>query len=114
MQATATNRRLIAYTARTADGVVDGVAAVVSDRARPSRSECAAQIPGYVTGRDLGPAPMYTLRYTKDGVTLSRQLDAAGVERIGKVVMRVENITGIEVLDTDGGDVTFNFACFRN
>lgn len=114
MQATTTNRRLIAYTARTNNGVTRGIATVLTGRSRrPTRSECADQIPGYITGSDLGPAPMYTLRYrTADGA-IERQLDAAGVERIGKVVMRTA-AGSIEVLDANGGDVTFDFACFRN
>ncbi|MGS2615141.1 hypothetical protein ACVCAH_11540 [Micromonospora sp. LZ34] len=114
MQATATNRRLIAYTARTADGVTTGIATVLTDRTRPTWSECSEQIPGYVTGRDLGTPPMYTLRYSTPGGAMVRQLDAVGVERIGKVVARAGSVSDIAVLDADGGDVTFNFECFRN
>lgn len=112
-----TTHRLIAYTAQSVNGTQQGIAAVVTDHARPSWSECAAQITGYITGRDLGPAPMYTLRYTTSDRESVRQLDAAGVERIGGVVMRVAgrsgNISNIAVLDAHDEDVTFDFACFR-
>ncbi|RKR92715.1 hypothetical protein BDK92_7193 [Micromonospora pisi] len=122
MQATTLNRRLIAYSARSTDGpiadIVQGIATVITTHTRPTWSECAEQIPGYVTGTDLGPAIEYTLRYTHCGQDVVRVLDAAGVERIGKVVMasnaRTGNITNIAVLDADGGDVTFDFACFRD
>lgn len=108
------NRRLIAYVTSAASGV----ATVATDRPRPSWSECSEQIPGFITGRDLGPAPTYTLRYTNDAQPVIRtQLDAQAVERIGGVVMRVADrrgdISDIAVLDAEGGDVTFNFACFR-
>jgi hypothetical protein len=111
------NRRLIAYTARTGNDTTTtttGIATVVTDRTRPSWSECSEQIPGYVTGRDLGTPPMYTLTYTTANGRSVRQLDAAGVERIGKVAMRVPTVCDIEVLNADGGDVTFDFDCFRN
>lgn len=108
------NRRLIAFTARTDAGTTNGIATVVTDRTRPSWSECAAQIPGYVTGRDLGTPPTYTLRYDTPNGRITRQLDAAGVEKIGKVVMRARSVSDIAVIDANGGDITFNFACFRN
>ena len=111
------NRRMIAYTARTGADMTTGIATVITDQIRPRWSECAEQIPGYVTGSDLGPAPLYTLRYDIDGQTVTRKLAAAGVERIGTVVVRLAdrkgNIANIEVLDANGADATFDFACFR-
>lgn len=103
------NRRLIAYTAATSTGI----AAITTDRNRPSWAECRQQIPGFITGTDLGPAAEFALRYTGPSGTVTRMLDAAGVERVGTVVMRVKNISDIAVLDEAGGDVTFDFACFR-
>lgn len=112
------NRRLIAYTARTGTDVTTGIATVLTDRTRPNWAECSEQIPGYVTGRDLGAPVTYTLRYATAKGKNVHQLDAAGVERIGKVVMRVSgrtgNVSDIEVLNADGADVTFDFNCFRN
>lgn len=107
---------LIAYSARSADDTTQlGVARVITERTRPSWSECASQIPGFVTGSDLGPAPIYTLRYNTPIGAVEKQLDHSGVERIGTVVMRVANrgkATNIAVLDATGQDVTFDFACF--
>lgn len=106
---------LVAYTARVDLDTIQGVAEVLSDRSRPSWRECAEQIPGYFTGSYLGLAPTFTLRYrTAEGVK-ERSLTRPGVERVGAVVMRLadrDQATDIEVLDADGADVTFNFACF--
>jgi hypothetical protein len=108
------NHRLIAYvTAST-----QGVATVATDRTRPSWSECREQISGYITGRDLGPAPTYTLRYTKAGrVVVRANLTAEAVERVGGVVTRVadrmNDVENLAVLNASGADVTFDFACFR-
>ncbi|MBM0237124.1 hypothetical protein JNW88_08160 [Micromonospora sp. ATA32] len=114
MQAIATNRRLIAYTARTDSGTTTGIATVLTGRTRPTWAECAEQIPGYITGQDMGAPTLYTLRYRTAAGQVERQLDAVGVERIGRVVMRVRSASDIAVLDAAGGDVTFDFACFRN
>jgi len=66
-------------------------------------------------GRDWTPEPVFTLRYrTSEGVK-ERVLTAAGVERVGRVVMRLADrdaATDIEVLDEGGVDQTFGFACF--
>ncbi|MER8103874.1 hypothetical protein [Kitasatospora sp. NPDC094016] len=50
---------LIAYLARTSDGVEQGVARVPSDRSRPSWHECADAVPGYLIGQYLGLAPEF-------------------------------------------------------
>ncbi|MGH3375965.1 MAG: hypothetical protein ACRDP6_14600 [Actinoallomurus sp.] len=102
---------LIAY--RANDGT-SGVAEILTDRSRPSWAECAEQIPGYVTGRDLGPAPLFTLRYATACGPSERSLTFAGIQRVGGLVMRLadrDEAWGIEVL-ADGGDVTFNFPVF--
>ncbi|MGW7445012.1 hypothetical protein [Kitasatospora sp. NPDC054795] len=48
---------LVAYLARTSDGAEHGVARVPSGRGRPSWHECAAVVPGFLTGQYLGAAP---------------------------------------------------------
>lgn len=106
---------LVSYTARTADSITRGIARVLTDRSRPSWSECADQIPGYVTGHDLGPAPTYTLRYTTDRGTSQKQLDFDGVHRVGTLAMRLADrgkAWDVQVLDHNGYDVTFNFPVF--
>lgn len=107
---------LVAYTAKTAHGPAHGIARVLTDRSRPSWAQCAEQIPGYFTGRDLGPAPTYTLRYTTDrGTSEKPGLDFVGVQRVGNLVMRLadrDKAWGIEVLDGDGYDITYNFPVF--
>jgi hypothetical protein len=106
---------LIAFTALRDRGTEHGIARVLTYQDRPSWNECAEQIPGYVTGSDLGPAPLYTLRYTTDRGISEKRLDRVGIERVGTVVMRVaerEKAWDVQVLDSDGGDITFNFACF--
>lgn len=103
---------LIAY--RTSNGT-SGVAEVLTDRSRPSWAECAEQIPGYFTGRDLGPAPLYVLRYATERGTSERSLTFAGVQRVGALIMRLadrDEAWDIEVLDSNGGDITFNFPVF--
>lgn len=65
---------------------------------------------------------VFTLRYdthvegTTDVVKLVRHLPAKGIETIGKVLMKAsEDVAwNIEVLDGDGYDCTFDFACFQN
>jgi hypothetical protein len=48
-------------------------------------------------------------------VKLVRHLPASGVEIVGKVLAKVsEDVAwNIEVLDSDGNDCTFDFACFQ-
>lgn len=62
--------------------------------------------------------PTYTLRYTLDGEPVTKAArTAAGIEMIGAAVSRAADrgkVTDIEVLDETGGDVTFNFKCFRD
>lgn len=106
---------LVQYTASTANGETTGIARVRTDHTRPTPAECAEQIPGYVTGADLGPAPTYTLTYSTEAGPCEKQLDAAAIERVGRVVMRCANrgeAWDVEVRDASGGDVTFNFPCF--
>lgn len=61
----------------------------------------------------------YTLRYTvlRYGIetVIERTLPASGIERIGTVTARCAargTTWDIEVIDKDGRDVTFDFACF--
>lgn len=63
----------------------------------------------------------YTLRYASEhnGVetVVSRTIPAAGIERIGVVIARCADrgtVWDIEVIDKDGHDVTFDFACFQS
>lgn len=104
---------MVAYTSN--DGS-QGVARVLTDRKRPSWSDCAEQIPGYITGKHLGPASSYTLRYTTEAGEQSKAMDANLLNRIGPVVARAAergDAWDIEVLDAAGQDVTFEFACFQ-
>jgi phosphoribosyl-dephospho-CoA transferase len=62
----------------------------------------------------------YTLRYTtvRSGAetVIQRTLPAASIERIGVVTARCADrgvVWDIEVIDKDGNDVTFDFACFQ-
>ena len=63
----------------------------------------------------------YTLRYdthvkgSTEVVKLVRHLPASGVEIVGKVLAKVsEDVAwNIEVLDSDGYDCTYDFACFQ-
>ena len=106
---------LVAYTARTPDGLVYGIARVPTEHWRPSWQECAENIPGYLTDEDLDPAPLYTLRYTTDRGTQEKLLDFVGVQTVGAFVMRYADrgkAWGIEVLDCDDNDITANFPVF--
>lgn len=63
--------------------------------------------------------PLFTLRYTRYGSPVQRLLPAAKVEVCGRVIIRIADrnedaISDIEVLNPDGEDVTFDFACFRD
>jgi len=104
---------LIAYTSRSGSGI----AQVRTSRSRPSWSQCAAAIPGYVTGEYLGPAPTYTLRYvTPDGETVFADRDHSAIETLAAALMRecdAVTVTDIAVLDFRGLDVTFDFVAFR-
>lgn len=103
---------VIAYTTRDSAGV----ATITSSRNRPSRRDCARQIPGFISGAYLGSAPAYKLHYTLGGKSLERQLDTRRVEILGRFLMRLADrgrVTGIAVTDHNGGDLTFNFPCFR-
>lgn len=107
------NLHLVAYTAR---GGTSGIAEVRTDRSRPTWRDCAEQIPGYVVGHDLGPAPQYTLAYDTARGRVVRSLTTSGIERVGTVVSRAadrERVWNIAVTDAGGEDVTLDFACFR-
>ena len=64
---------------------------------------------------------LYTLTYdkTRDGepVSVRRRLPAAGIEHVGKVVNALGDegqVWNIRVVDSDGDDVTQDFACFQD
>ena len=67
---------------------------------------------------ELTVIPIYTLAYdTADGHKERPALRAQQVERIGRVVSSLGNrgkAWDIVVLDADGEDVTFDFACFQD
>ncbi|NUP46134.1 MAG: hypothetical protein HOW97_02290 [Catenulispora sp.] len=106
---------MVAYTARNGINTEQGVARVLTDRNRPSWQDCHAQIPGYVTGKYLGPTTSYTLRYTTETGEQVKAMDASLLNRIGPVVARAADrgeAWDIAVTDVSGADVTFDFACF--
>jgi hypothetical protein len=62
-----------------------------------------------------GVAPVFTLRYTVDGNACSREVDAASIDKVGALVMRLAEAgraTDIQVTDASGNDVTFDFPVF--
>lgn len=72
----------------------------------------------FATGRFVAT---FTLRYAseRNGVEAitQRQIPASGIETVGAVVAssaRRGTVWDIEVLDKDGNDVTFEFACFQD
>lgn len=106
---------LVRYSVSTADGPLQGIARIPSDRKRPSWRECAARIDGFITGEYLGLAPMFTLRFATASGPVEKILDSVGVERIGAVVMRGADrgeAWDVEVRDESGVEVTFDFPCF--
>lgn len=108
---------MVAYTARNGIDTEQGVARVLTDRNRPSWQDCHAQIPGYVTGKYLGPTTSYTLRYTTEAGQQTQAMDAALLAKIGSVVARAADrgeAWDIEVTDAAGNDVTFDFTCFQD
>lgn len=108
---------LVAYTATTSQGTVQGVARVRTDRTRPSWQDCHKEIDGFVTGSALGVEPEYTVRHENENGVVERVTGAAGVERVGRVLMRCADrgtVWNIAVFDADGEDVTLDFACFRD
>ncbi|MFD9561558.1 hypothetical protein [Streptomyces sp. NPDC059994] len=108
---------LIAYTAKTAEATVQGIARVRTDHRLPSWQDCHSAIPNFFTGAHLGVEPQYTVRHEDKTGTIERTLPASGVERIGQLLMRAADrgeAWDIEVLDADGNDVSFDFACFRD
>jgi hypothetical protein len=72
----------------------------------------------FTTGRFV---PTYTLRYATErhGIetAIERTIPASGIERIGAVTARCADrgtVWNVEVIDKDGHDVTFDFACFQS
>lgn len=117
---TTTVVHLMAYIAHgDRGGIVTGIARVPSTRpTSPSIRECFDAIPDLIRPTaHLGLEPQYTLHYRTAKGAYARRLGASGVERVGRVLM---NLAGrgeacdIEVVDTDGVDVTFDFAAFRD
>lgn len=112
---TVLHTHVVAYTARTPDGIVHGIARVPTEHFRPSWQECAEHIPGYLTDEEIDPAPLYTLRYRTDRGIAEKILDFDGVQRVGALAMRLadrDKAWGIEVLDGDDADITYNFPVF--
>ncbi|MFE6931736.1 hypothetical protein ACFVDT_06865 [Streptomyces sp. NPDC057699] len=102
---------LIAYTTATETGV----ARVGTDHDTPTHDEMAADIPGYVSGLDLGREPQYTLRYETPKGPMEKVVGAAGVELVGRVLMSGADrgtVWAIECFDERGLEVTFSFAVF--
>lgn len=103
--------RLVAYTTATETGI----ARVGTDHATPTPEELAADIPGLLTAVDLGREPQYTLRYENHTGPREKTVGAAGVEKVGQVLMSLadrDEVWNIECFDEQGCEVTFNFAVF--
>jgi hypothetical protein len=102
---------LVAYTTATEAGV----ARVGTDHDAPTHTEMTDHVPGLLTGFDLGREPQYTIRYEKRTGAVEKVVGAAGVERVGGVLMRCADrgtVWNIECFDEQGYEVTFNFAVF--
>lgn len=102
---------LVAYTTATETGI----ARVGTDYNTPTLDEMSIEIPGLLTGLDLGREPQYTVRYSNRTGTVEKVVGAAGVERVGRVLMSCadrDTVWDIECLDEQGIEVTFNFAVF--
>ncbi|MFH9610408.1 hypothetical protein [Streptomyces sp. NPDC017448] len=104
---------LIAYTTATETGV----ARVGTDHATPTHNEMTTGIPGLLTWLDLGREPQYTLRYENRTGPVEKTVGAAGVETVGRVLMRLadrDEVWNIECFDAEGYEVTFAFAVFTS
>ncbi|MER6235970.1 hypothetical protein ABT185_07820 [Streptomyces clavifer] len=102
---------LVAYTTATETGV----ARVGTDHTTPTLDEMTATIPGLSTGFDLGREPQYTIRYENRNGIVEKVVGAAGVERVGRVLMNLadrDTVWNIECFDEAGLEVTFCFAVF--
>ncbi|MEU0978445.1 hypothetical protein ABZ488_04440 [Streptomyces griseus] len=102
---------LVAYTTATETGV----ARVGTHHATPTHDEMTEDIPGLLTWLDLGREPQYTLRYENHTGTVEKVVGAAGVERVGRVLMSLvdrDKVWNIECFDAEGYEVTFAFAVF--
>ncbi|MFF4409849.1 hypothetical protein [Streptomyces sp. NPDC001404] len=65
----------------------------------------------------VASAREFTLRYTTADGRQVRVLPRRGVETVGRLLMKLadrDEVWDIEVLDGDGGDVTFGFSCFAD
>lgn len=102
---------LIAYTTATEQGI----ARVGTDHTTPTHDEMTADIPGLLTAVDLGREPQYTLRYENRTGPVEKVVGAAGVEKVGRVLMSLadrDEVWNIECFDAEGYEVTFAFAVF--
>lgn len=102
---------LVQYTTST----TAGIARIGTDHSTPSREELTAEIPGYLTGYDLGIEPKYTIRYENRGGAVVKRVGAAGVVRVGAVLMRCADrgtVWNLSCYDEVGSEVTFDFAVF--
>ncbi|MFD9763169.1 hypothetical protein ACFWXI_06450 [[Kitasatospora] papulosa] len=102
---------LVAYTTATATGV----ARVSTYHDTPTHDEMTEEIPGLLTGFDLGREPQYKLTYENRHGEVEKMVGAAGVERVGRVLMNCADrgtVWNIECFDERGYEVTFAFAVF--
>ncbi|WP_097865949.1 hypothetical protein [Streptomyces sp. rh34] len=102
---------LIAYTTATQAGITR----VGTTHTTPTHDEMTADIPGLLTAVDLGREPQYTLRYENRTGPMEKTVGAAGVEKVGRVLMSLadrDEVWNIECFDEQGYEVTFNFAVF--
>lgn len=102
---------LIAHTTATETGV----ARIGTDHDTPTQAEMTEEIPGLLTGFDLGREPQYTIRYDNQYGTVEKMVGSAGVERVGRVLMHCadrDTVWNIECLDEEGLEATFDFAVF--
>lgn len=106
---------LVQYTALVNGVTTDGIARVGTDHDTPTPEECIEVIPGFLTGVDLGREPQYVLRYENESGKVEKHVGAAGVEKVGQVLMRCADrgaVWNIECFDAEGREVTFDFAVF--
>jgi hypothetical protein len=56
----------------------------------------------------------FTIRFEQINRTWHRNdQEARNIEALGRLLMRSDTVTNIEVLDANGADVTDTFACFQ-
>ncbi|MEO3978801.1 hypothetical protein [Streptomyces sp. CAU 1734] len=105
---------LVLYSARLdTDGEEQGVARVrITDRL--TAQDCFDSIPGFMTGIDLGPEPLYVLTYSTPRGTVDKRLSSSRIRSVGTAVMRLAaggNAWDIRVTDESGRAAAF--AVFR-